>query len=236
MLRCYLLVTLSLVLLLAGCDRYPRDPGESLDQINQRGVLRVGASPAEPWVVRSPGGELGGAEGQLIKQFADTLGVQVDTYWSGEEDLFQMLGNRDIDVVVAGMSRHNPWSPRAGFTLPYYTNHLIVGVPAQSPPVADLEGVTVGILRGSPLSGVLEEKGAVVTTVEDLATASLPVAGPAWQIRQSGLTPTPIRLHAREHVMAVPRGENALLLRLEGFLFTRSETRIEALLGEEATR
>jgi polar amino acid transport system substrate-binding protein len=235
-LRCYLLVMLGLVLLLAGCDRYPRDPGESLDHINQRGVLRVGASPAEPWVVRSAGGELGGAEGRLIEQFADTLGVQVDTYWSGEEDLFQMLGNRDIDVVVAGMSRHNPWSARAGFTLPYYTNHLIVGLPAQSPLLADLEGVTVGILHGSPLSGVLEEKGAVVTKVEDLATASLPVAGPAWQIRQSGLTPTAIRLDAREHVMAVPRGENALLLRLERFLFARSQARIEALLGEEATR
>lgn len=235
-LRRHLLILLSLAIVLVGCDRYPRDPGESLEQVIQRGVLRVGALPADPWVIKSASGELAGAEGLLIQQFAEDLGVRVETHWLAEEDLFQMLGNHDLDVVVGGMSRRNPWSARAAFTIPYYTNRFTVGVPPDKPLVTDLEGVAVGILPHSPLSAALEKKGAIVTEVADFGTASLPVAGAAWQLERHGLNVTDIQLQARKHVMAVPQGENALLMRLESFLLTNGPKRIEDLLNQEAAR
>jgi polar amino acid transport system substrate-binding protein len=233
-LRCYLFLLLSLAITLAGCDRYPQDPDESLEHIIVRGTLRVGALPAEPWVVKSSSGELAGVEGELIRQFADELGVSIQTHWLGEDDLFQMLANHDLDVVMGGMTRGNPWSAHAGFTLPYYTNDQTVGVPPGSPAVLELEGITVGILRDSPLSTALEKRGAMVKRVNDYAQASLPVAGPAWQLKHHGLRPTTIQLLSREHVMAVPRGENALLMRLERFLLARAPFQIEDLLAEEA--
>lgn len=232
-LRFNLWITLALAMTLAGCDRYPRDPSGSLEHVMQRGVLRVGALSAEPWVTQSEGDELTGAEGRLIQQFAEELGVQVETHWHGEEDLFQMLDNHDLDLIVGGMSQRNPWSAHASFTFPYYTNRLIVGVPSGTPSISDLEGIAVGILPNSPLSSALENKGAIVTRVDDYATASLPLAGPTWRLEPYGLVPTDIQLQLRKHVVAVPRGENALLMRLEDFLLTVDPEQIENWLERE---
>ena len=41
---------------------------------------------------------------------------------------------------------------------------------------------------------------------------------PDWQVPARGLVPTEVVLSRDEHVMAVPQGENAWIMRLERFL------------------
>jgi polar amino acid transport system substrate-binding protein len=53
---------------------------------------------------------------------------------------------------------------------------------------------------------------------DDVALAAVP----HWQLESLELVPSGIVLQRRDHVVAVPQGENAWLMRIERFL--RSET------------
>ncbi len=66
---------------------------------------------------------------------------------------------------------------------------------------------------------LIRDQGAVPTTAmaEDVGL----VAVPHWRLESLGLLPTGIRLRQEQHVMVVPQGENAWIMRLERFL--RSE-------------
>ena len=48
------------------------------------------------------------------------------------------------------------------------------------------------------------------------------IALPDWQLPARGLVPTGIVLRRTEHVVAVPPGENAWIMRLERFLRARA--------------
>lgn len=219
----------------AGCHPYPRDPDHALEQVLERGTLRVGVEPSGPWVTGQPPGQPGGVEGTLLADFADEVGVDVDWRWGSAEEHFDALMHQDLDVAIGGVTTSNPWKKHVGFTLPYYTSRTVVGVPASGPMLSDLEGVSVAVRKGSGVRDLLEDRGARVVVRDTFAGSDGPVAAEAWEIEGMGLRPTAIRLRTDPHVMAVPPGENALLMRLEDFLLRRAdETWVAARLREAA--
>ena len=227
---CWLALSL-VVFAAAGCERFPHDPGHTLDNVLERGTLRVGVENNSPWITGTSPGAPGGAEAELVSNFAAELGVTVKWHWASAEENFEALSRYDLDMVVGGVTKSNPWHEHVGFSLPYYASPIVVGRSVAGPALSQLDGQTVAIRSGSGLKHALQERGAKVVERAELRGGDTPVAAEAWEIRQLGFRSTGIRLEKHPRVMAVPRGENAMLMRLEKFLLRNTgNERIETLL------
>lgn len=115
------------LLLVAGCGEIPRDPQDSLERALDRGSLRVGIVDNPPWVIERESNPAGGVEGVLAAAFAADLGLSVEWYPGSSETMFEALRKFEVDLVIGGFSKSNPWSKYVGFTLPYYSGQEDVG-------------------------------------------------------------------------------------------------------------
>lgn len=211
----YLLMSLVLV----ACQPFPADPSQSLAQIRERGSLRVGALYAPPWVNGEAPAQASGVEGMMMKQFADRLGVRLETHWGSGQELFDALSHNELDIVIGGLTQDNPWQHMVGLSAPYHTTRALIVSEADQPLSEELEGLLVSIERNSYLSGELHERGAKVRYVPSLREVSQgPIAAQAWRLKGLDVEQSQLELERHHHVMAVPKGENALLMELERFL------------------
>src|SRR5690606_37034924 len=115
-----LLTCLPLLLagLLGACDEIPRDPERTLEKVLQRGELRVGLIHAPPHVdgrVSPPRGK----EIDLLRDFADQLGVAPRWQVLPLDDAFEALRAGDIDVLAGGLVSASPYASYVAFTRPY---------------------------------------------------------------------------------------------------------------------
>jgi polar amino acid transport system substrate-binding protein len=228
-------VRISLVVILAallsGCQ-YPRDPEGTLDRV-RGGVLRVGVTPADPWVMLNDDGAPTGVEVELVERFADTLDARVEWVAGSETDLMGALHGRQLDIVVAGLTRRSVWAHEAALTRPYLTTQVVVAAPDERTAArlsADLGGERIAVEASTPEAAKLEEDtDAVVVPVDDLAAVDGPAAVPDYLLDDLGLVRTDAELDEHEHAMAVSMGENAFLVTLERFLLDREAEAAEIL-------
>ncbi len=92
---------------------------KSLDQINERGTLRVGMSTFVPWAMRDKQGDLIGFEIDVAKRLAQDSGWKVDfipTAWDG---IIPALLAKKFDVIIGGMSVTPERSKSVLFSAPY---------------------------------------------------------------------------------------------------------------------
>jgi polar amino acid transport system substrate-binding protein len=231
--RSLLLLLCALSFTAASCGNLPRDPQETLRRV-QGARLRVGLVEHPPWVVRASG-EPTGAEVELVREFARELGATPEWRWGGEQQHMEALEQYQLDLVVGGITKETPWSKYVGLTSPYFESRIAVGVPASQPAPRSVKGVQVTVRNGDAAAGYLKSKGASVVFADELTSASGAVAAPDWQLERLGLAPTDVELHTEKHVMAVPPGENALIKRLDEFLY-RERGRVKELLQQEDAR
>ena len=223
------LACLTIGLASIGCG-VPRDPEKTLEQVTG-GVVRVGITGSDPWTALE-GPEPTGVEVELVKQFAATVDARIEWVEGSESDVFEALEVREIDLAIGGFTSESPWAGKVAFTHPYITVPAVVGVPQGEPIPADIDGLEVAVERGSHLAGILEKTDARPVEVDDLASADGAAAVENYLLDDLDLKDTEIRLDESDHVMAVPNGENAWLVRLERFLLTR-EAEIADLLARE---
>lgn len=232
-----LLILLMPLVLATACEQYPRDPRESLKQIEQSGMLHVGVMTNPPWIIDNASDSPGGVEARLIERFAQELGVEVIWHWGSAENLYEGLSRYELDILLGGITASNPWQRQAGFTVPYLSGHVVVGVPQTQASLSSLDGVTVATRQGEGLSEQIENKGGRVQFLEELAGADMAVAAPDWEIDTSGMKNTGITLRQFQHVLAVPKGENALLMRLEDFLLANADRQtVTSLIATETAQ
>ena len=201
-----------------GCASLPRDPKETLRQLQSR-PIRVGLVEHPPWVVRT-NDEPAGVEVDLIRNFASQLGTTPDWHWGGEQEQMEALEHYQLDVVLGGLTDETPWRKYVGITRPYFEETYRVATP-QGSQLQNLKGAEVWVEQGEAVGAKLEKKGARVVRVDDLTRANGAVAAPDWQIEQMGLAGTNQELDSFKHVLAVPPGENGFLKRLDEFLYTK---------------
>lgn len=90
-----------------------------IEEIKQRGVLRVGMSVFVPWAMRSKEGELVGFEIDVAKKVAEDMEVDIEfvpTAWAG---IIPALLAKKFDVIIAGMSITPQRNMTVNFTTPY---------------------------------------------------------------------------------------------------------------------
>lgn len=200
--------------LLTGCE-LPRDPESTLRRVSGR-TLRVGVSEHDPWVVLGEGGPRG-VEVELVKRFASEIDAEVEWVEGEVEELAGALHVREIDLLVAGLTSRSKISSEGALTHPYLTTQVVVAVPPGTT-VEDVAGVEIAVEDSTEEAGLLEKTDAVPVRVPDVAEASGPVVVDDYLVDDLGLDETGVQLIETDHVMAVPHGENAFLVRLERFL------------------
>lgn len=98
-----------------------------LEQILQRGVLKVGMSTFVPWAMNNKEGKLIGFEIDVATRLANDMGVEVEfvpTKWSG---IIPALLTGKFDVIIGGMGIRPDRNIKVNFTVPYdYSGMSIV--------------------------------------------------------------------------------------------------------------
>ena len=218
---------LCLLAAVAGGCQFPRDSDGTLDRVRDGGTLRVGVTEAEPWVSLA-GPEPSGVEVGLIRELAADLGAEVDYTAGSEQELVEALKQRELDVVIGGITDRTRWSKEVAMTKPYLTTHVVVGLPSGESQTIDTVAVEAGTQTGRLVERKTDER---VVRVESLEDAEGPAAVESWLLDDLGLEARET-LHADEHVFLTAPGENAWLVELEHFLLDRKD-RALALLDEE---
>lgn len=204
-------VSLALALLVGACDDYPRDPEDTLERVTG-GTLRAGAISAEPWVMWQPEGPAG-VEVEFVEDLARTLDATVAWYRGTEHDVIEALEHRQLDIVVGGLTKSSPRGSVVGFTRPYLeTEIVIIGHSADA--VADLDGREVAAQPGTVVAAYVESEGGIPVRQ---TTESVPAlaARRSWHVDPGEAPSRPLRTD--KHVIAVPPGENAWLIKVDRF-------------------
>lgn len=159
-----LLVVLWLTGASAGCDRYPRDPEETLRSVEETGVLHVGVSHRPPWVDASDG-DIGGIEADLVHDLAEQMEIEVRWWRMSESEIVEALGHGEIDLAIGGFSRDSPWQDHVAFTLPYVSHqrqeHVWAGRAGENRWVMHLERFLEG--RDGQVRRALQRKSPELT-------------------------------------------------------------------------
>lgn len=91
----------------------------TLEQIMQRGVLKVGMSTFVPWAMKDKEGNFIGFEIDVATRLAQDMGVTVEfvpTKWSG---IIPALLTGKFDVVIGGMGIRPDRNLKVNFSIPY---------------------------------------------------------------------------------------------------------------------
>jgi polar amino acid transport system substrate-binding protein len=179
--------------------------------------MRVGVVESPPWVVRTAG-QPGGVEPGLVRQFAASIRATPEWFRGGEQQHMEALERFELDLVIGGLDARTPWKKRIAFTSPYFEEQIAVGVPKATQEPAGLNGLKVKVLEGDVTAAYLLKQHGIALRVPTLSNPTMPVAAPVWRLQQMGLIPTHLRLFEKEHVIAVPPGENGWLKALGDFL------------------
>jgi polar amino acid transport system substrate-binding protein len=225
-------VAAALVALGIGGCQFPADSDGTLDRV-RGGTLRVGVTPADPFVILADGEEPQGVEVELVKRFARRLDADVEWVPGSESELMGALHGRQLDVVIAGLTRRSPWQAEVALTRPYLNVQWVIAAPDEQTAgelSKDLEGHEVAVEANSELAAKLhEDTDAIVKPVDDLAAIDGPAAVPDYLLDDLGLVRTDAELDEHEHAMAVAMGENAFLVELERFLLDSEAAAAELL-------
>ena len=205
--------------LIAACDdaRFPRDPGQTLEAVLATGRIRVAFSDHAPWVNKSTDGPPAGAEAEMVKTFAKDLGVEVEWQAVPAFEALEALEQGSADLAIGGFTKSDV-KPRKGVapTYSYFSEVLLVATEPGSVPLDSLEGQRVFVPQDVRAGNLVQDKGGV--PVSTAAGGVDLFALPHWKLPSLGLVPSGVVLQRRGHVMAIPQGENAWLMRIERFL------------------
>lgn len=90
-----------------------------LDEVLERGTLRVGVSLFVPWVMQDKTGQLTGFEIEVSRKLAQDMGVEPEFRVYVWEDIIAALRAGEIDVIVAGMAITPARALQLNFSIPY---------------------------------------------------------------------------------------------------------------------
>ena len=122
----------------------------TLEQVLQRGALRVGFSTFVPWAMKSKNGDFIGFEIDVARELAKDMGVEpqfVPTKWDG---ILPALLTGKFDIIIGGMGVLPERNLKANFSIPYeYSGMSIVANKTVAPAmVTTLKAFRAG--SGSP--------------------------------------------------------------------------------------
>ncbi len=148
--------TLPILLLLV----FSQAGADVLDDILERGTLRVGVSEFVPWTVRTKSGDLIGFEIDLARKLAGDMGVNAEFTVYQWDEIIAGLQNGEIDVIAGGMAITPARALKVNFSLPVAVSG--VGLAANTEMTRDIETLAD-----------LDKDDVTISTVADTLAASV---------------------------------------------------------------
>ncbi|MBE0462564.1 transporter substrate-binding domain-containing protein [Halomonas sp. FME20] len=203
------------VLALAGC-RYPVNIERPMADM-QGGELNIGLSENPPWVINTDQGPAG-LEVEIIQALAENMDATINWHWDSEGNLLAALSHYQLDLVIGGLTQDSNVSALAAPTKAYYKSRYLVGVPEGTPIPSNLEGVEVTVPVVNHIARALKKEGAIPRPTPDLGTQNEAVANPSWWLHAHNYQIGDWEIATDQHVMALPKGENAWMLAVQRHL------------------
>lgn len=141
-----------------------------MDEIAERGVLRVGTAINLPWAMRDADGEMFGFEIDNAGKLATDLGVGLEIVELPFAELLSALDGKLVDVVAAGLSITPERALRAAFSIPYMTSD--VGVVVRVADLADHDDI-IGFNDPSVSVAAVADTTTEIAAMHALPSASL---------------------------------------------------------------
>jgi len=107
------------ILILVGLPVLSNAQASALDEILDRGTIRIGVSLFEPWAMKSRSGQLVGHDIEVAKKLAGEMGVQPEFKVYAWAEIIPALQKGEVDVIIAGMAITPKRALQLDFTLPY---------------------------------------------------------------------------------------------------------------------
>jgi len=111
--RFFRLFVASLILVVANAS------ADVLDDILERGTLRVGVSLFVPWTMQDKAGELSGYEIDVANKLAEDMGVKPEYKLYVWEDIIPAVMKGEIDIIAGGMAITPERALKINFSQPY---------------------------------------------------------------------------------------------------------------------
>jgi polar amino acid transport system substrate-binding protein len=143
---------------------------DTLDEIRRRGSIRWGGDQegGGPYIYSAPNDpqKLIGFEVELMQMLADRLGVRSEFHQCEWDNLPNLLGTGDIDVIVNGYELTKPRLAKMAATIPYYVYELQLMARRDDPSIQswdDLKATNghrkvVGVLGGTAAQNYVEKR------------------------------------------------------------------------------
>ena len=210
------IIFLGLTLLLgAGC-RYPNDVEGTLDDV-RGGVLDVGLTENEPWVIR--GATPSGVEVDIVQELARELGAEVRWHWGSESELIAAVRLLQVDLMIGGIVQSKRLTGEVALTQSYFESRYTVGFPGSGPPLQSLDGVRVQVPTINRVADQLKREDAIPVRFDENPAPNETMAATDWWLWANGYQTGPWTLARHKHVMALPKGENAWLMHVQEHLY-----------------
>ena len=129
-----------------------RRPDPYLQDIQARGVLRVGIDPTYPPFDTVTGGKVGGYDAQLAQEIAGDIGVRVEFQTLALDTLYDALAAGKVDILISALPFVYERQKEVRYSAPYYQAGQVLLVVAGNRAVSsvqDLSGRTAGVELGS---------------------------------------------------------------------------------------
>jgi len=174
-----LLAGLSLLLLAAGGRLCAAD----IEEIVTTKVIRVGVTAGEtpPFLVGTPGGPLGGLEGDFIAEVARRMDVKIELIRTARtpDELIAQVVSSKIDVAIGQLTDSLEWAKSVRFTKPYVVlqevrlvDRLAAARARGAAQLFEDKAIRVSAAAGSVvLPAVQEEFGARLVILPDFSAA-----------------------------------------------------------------
>ncbi len=95
-----------------------------LDEILDRGTIRVGVAEFTPWTIRTKSGDLIGFEIEVARKIASDMGVKPEFKVYEWEKIIAALQQGEIDVIAGGMAITPARALQVNFTQPLATSGI----------------------------------------------------------------------------------------------------------------
>ena len=210
-------VIVTLLLIFAGCENYPKDPHNTLEKI-KGDTIRVGIAESGQWASYKDHSAQG-LEAEIIKTYAQQINATIKWIPGAQEDLINLMKKYEIDIAIGGFTNSSVFKKHAALTQPFYTEKIKVGAPASFPIPEEIEDQEVLVKEGSAalLAALAAEAKPVKYDSLNNSIAQLIVA-PEYELEQMGLQVSKYDLKKIEHVLAIPKGENGFLADLDKYI------------------
>lgn len=150
-----------------------------IDQVIERGTLRVGLDSFVPWAFRDKNGELIGFEVDVATRLAADLGVELELVPTAWDGIIPALLAGNFDVIIGGLSIRTDRNLRVNFTVPYAASGLLLAANAETNPGLtslddfNVAGITITAKRGTTIPDFVQQRlpNATLREFDDEAAA-----------------------------------------------------------------